>query len=116
MYGYGTQVCCDDRPIARGGTVFFFTSFFDVNCALTQPAGAVLNIRYQEIDGTPASVQVPMTPPAPGQVQWTAEWDSRDAWPGAVYCSIHTTGLAIPYAVEDFQFQLEANPANLATF
>jgi hypothetical protein len=49
---------------------------------------------------------------------WTALWDTRGVLARrTIYWSIHTgSGAPIPVAVEDGEFQLDANPANLPTF
>lgn len=102
--------------VFRGATAFFATTFYDQNGAVVQPVGAVINIAF--VDGAGGGVdtaQVTMTGPVGQAVAWTAQWDSRGAGPGVVACSVHTTG-GVPAAVEDFQFQLTANTANLTTF
>ena len=59
-----------------------------------------------------------MVPPTGQDVAWTAQWDTRNVFPGrVVYWSIHTgQSDPIPVAVEDGQFKLTANPANLPSF
>ena len=102
--------------VFRGATAFFTTTFYDQNGVVSQPAGAVLNIAYNDgAGGGVDTVPVTMVGPTFPAVTWTAQWDSRGAGPGTVACSIHTTG-GVPAAVEDFQFQLTANTANLLTF
>ena len=58
-----------------------------------------------------AAFAAPVSP----AVTWTAQWDSRGAGVGAVSWSIHSQP-GPPVAVEDGEFVLEANPANLLTF
>jgi hypothetical protein len=102
--------------VFRGATAFFATTFYDQNGNVAQPVGAVLNIAYNDgAGGGVDTAQVTMVGPVGQSVAWTAQWDSRGAGPGTVACSIHTTG-GPPNAVEDFQFQLTANTANLLTF
>lgn len=106
-----------NRVFARGATIQFATTFYDVNGNVTQPGAAFVNIVYQVGNNTTANLQIAMTPPSAPSVQWTALWDSRNAGPGAVSWSIHTTSASVPpYAVEDGFFGLTANPANLPTF
>jgi hypothetical protein len=104
-------------PIAfRGTTVLFSTIFYDANGNIVNPLGAVINIVYVAADGvSEATTQVTMVSPMDGMT-WTAQWDSRGAGPGPVWCSVHTTAPASPYSVEDFYFTLNANNANLLTF
>jgi hypothetical protein len=103
--------------VFRGATAFFTTTFYDANNNVTQPAGAVLTLAFIDaVTGNEDTASITMTAPTFPAVTWTAEWDSRGAAPPTVWGSIHTTGSLIPYAVEDFQFTLSANTANLATF
>jgi hypothetical protein len=100
----------------RGATVQFSTTFKDANGNVTQPASAAVSIVYPLVGGGMSNpLSVPMTPPTFPAVVWTAQWDTRDVGPGVVYCSIHSGG-GPPSSVEDFQFTLTANPANLLTF
>lgn len=102
--------------IDRGGTVYFSTIFYDINGNVTQPAGAEINLVFPNLDGSTGTTLISMTAPVSPAIAWTAQWDSRNVAPGGVSYSVHSTGLAIPYAVEDGDFTIEANPANLATF
>lgn len=106
----GIPVC-----IVRGTTVRFTSTFFDVNGAVTQPAGAAVNLAYLE-NGQTKTETIEMTAPTPPDVQWTASWDSRGVSPGLVTWSIHTEGSVPPYSVSDGSFDLTANNANLPTF
>lgn len=102
--------------IARGTTVVFLSQFFDEDGNLINPTSAVVNVEYNGCNGV--QQQIPMVAPGtPGgdPVYWSAQWDSRGADPGVVYWSIHS-GQPGPYSVEDGQFTLTANKANLLTF
>lgn len=99
----------------RGTTVLFFTSFFDAKGNLVTPAGASVHLTYIEA-GQVANVSVEMTAPTGDEPQWTASWDSRNVSPGLVNWSIHTENSGLPYGVEDGNFILTANSANLPTF
>lgn len=102
--------------IFRGATVVFLTSFFDQNGNVTLPASAVVNITFQLPNGQAGAASLNMQPPGAGDpTRWSASWDSRGASPGMVYYSIHT-GTPVPVSVEDGQFLLTANQANLTTF
>jgi hypothetical protein len=101
--------------IARGATVYFSTTFFDVNKNVVQPASATINIVFPTpTSGSDGNATISMTPPTLPATKWTALWDSRNTEPGTVSWSIHSSGS--PYAVEDGFFVLSANPANLLTF
>jgi len=106
------------KIIVRGATVQFSTNFFDVNGNLVQPDSATVNIVYSTPEQDNVSVEVAMTPPSGDVTTWTALWDTRGVLASRiVYWSIHTgVDDPIPVAVEDGQFQLVANPANLPTF
>jgi len=104
-------------PIYRGTTVQWSTTFYDLNKNIVQPTGAAIHLQYLDADGNIETATVEMTGPlSPGDVQWTALWDSRGAYPSRVSWSIHTEGGAVPYGVEDGAFDLLANNANLETF
>lgn len=103
-----------EQVLTRGTTVQFTTAFFDVNGAPVNPAGAFVNISYTASDATLETTNIPMTPPVSG-FNWTALWDSRNIPPGKITWSIHSMG-PIPVSVEDGQFLLLANSANLLTF
>jgi predicted carbohydrate-binding protein with CBM5 and CBM33 domain len=104
--------CAPTWQFFRGATIQFATTFYDANKNVVNPAGAVVELTLP--DGATASVN--MVAPSGPQVQWTAQWDSRGVEPGSVAFSIHSTGSSIPYAVEDGQFTLTANNANLEAF
>jgi hypothetical protein len=103
------------QVFVRGATVQFATNFYDVNNNLIQPDSATINIVLAS-GGNP--ITLAMVPPSGSVTTWTALWDTRNiTTPGIVYWSIHTgTGDPIPVTAEDGQFQLSANPANLASF
>lgn len=105
-----------ETKVPRGATIRFSTTFYDYDGVVTQPPGAYVNIEYPLPDGTTDTDLVAMTAPNSPSVAWTAEWDTRNAGVGSVEYSIHSTGSVIPYAVEDGEFILSANPANLLTF
>lgn len=99
----------------RGSTINFCTTFYGARWQVVQPSAAFINLAYVLPDDTDDTTLLPMTPPAPGQTAWTAQWDSRGAGIGTVSASVHSVS-PTPCAVEDFQFVLTANPANLPTF
>lgn len=99
----------------RGTTVYFSSTFYDVNGAVVQPSGAAINLSYIE-DGQVRSTLVEMTPPVSPAVAWTAQWDTRLIQPGVVNWSVHSETPTLPYGVGDGSFTLLANNANLPTF
>ena len=102
----------------RGGTVSWQTTFYDVNSNVVQPDSAIINIVYQDTNEVTQTASVVMTPPTLPAVQWTALWDTRGVLaPQEIPWSIHTgTDDPVPVAVEDGNFFLQANAANLPTF
>lgn len=105
-------------PPVRGGTLQFSTTFYDIDDAVTIPAGAVINIVFPDANGEEQTEQVTMTPPSGDDTVFTAIWDTRDVGPGVVFWSIHTTTGSgdPPFAVEDGRFSVNANVANLPSF
>jgi hypothetical protein len=103
------------QVFVRGATVQFATNFYDVNGNLIQPDAATINILPSSAT-TP--ITITMTPPSGSVTTWTALCDTRgQSAPQIVYWSIHTgSSDPIPVVAEDGQFQLSANPANLASF
>lgn len=95
----------------RGGTVQWFTNFYDADDEITQPSGAKLVISYPQPGGVNL-VSIDMTAPSGSETRWTAQWDSRTSNAGIVYWSIYSIN-GPPFAVEDGTLQLSANPANL---
>lgn len=104
--------CAPTWQFFRGATIQFATTFYDANKNVMNPPGAVITLHF--LDGTQATIT--MVAPSGPQTQWTAQWDSRGQQPGPVSFSVHSTGPGIPYAVDDGQFTLTANNANLPTF
>jgi hypothetical protein len=103
--------------VTRGTTVFFTTTFFDVDGNIVQPDNATINIAYTNTAGAQVAASIAMTPPTAPAVTFTAQWDSRGVNPGNVSWSIHTgADDPPPVTVEDGTFTLTANPANLPTF
>lgn len=100
--------------IFRGATAFFLTTFYDPYGNIAQPNSADVSIVYPTLTGGTANTIVTMSAPGLGETAWTAEWDTRNVGPGTVYFSIHSSGS--PASVQDGQFNLTANPANLQTF
>ncbi len=104
------------QVVTRGTSVYWTTTFYDVNKNIAQPGSATINILYSDPEsGNPVPVQVAMTPPAGAAVTWTALWDTRGTGAGNVSWSIHSDP-GPPFAVEDGNFTLTANAANLVTF
>lgn len=103
----------------RGTTVVFLTTFTDQQGNVIQPSNAQVSIAFNNATGQgKGSILVPMLPPGnPGgdATQWYAAWDSRNAFAGPVYWSIHSA-TPIPVVVQDGMFNLTANPANLISF
>ena len=106
---------CPGEVLVRGGTVQWFTNFYDGNDEIVQPAAATIVINYPVPGGVPSVTEVAMTPPGGAETRWSAQWDSRGAGTGIVYWSIHSTP-GPPFGVEDGSFEFQANPANLVTF
>jgi hypothetical protein len=103
------------QTVVRGSTVQFTTTFYDVNNDVTQPGSATVSIAFPNPDGTTGSTSLPMTAPVSPAVAWIATWDTRGAGIGAVAWSIHSDP-GPPFAVEDGNFTLTGNAANLLTF
>jgi hypothetical protein len=61
-------------------------------------------------------VAVTMVAPVAPSVAWTAYWDTRNIGAGPVQFSVHTTNPTLPDCVEDGNFILSANAANLISF
>lgn len=101
--------------IFRGSTVFFASTFYDKNGAVTQPAGAAVHLQFQQ-DGAEQTTTLEMVAPVSPSQAWTASWDTRGIDPGSVSWSIHSEDPSIPYAVDDGSLVLLANNANLETF
>jgi hypothetical protein len=100
----------------RGSTVFFDIVFKDENGSTINPSGATLTISYpKKAGGGRASTELAMTAGGGFEDGWGPAdgWDSRNAGQGAVYAHARTDGNP-PVSSEDFEFQLEANPANVA--
>lgn len=105
--------------IPRGATVQFTVTFYDDTGAVTQPASAGINLSFATAGTCDLeALLIPMTPPSAPAVAWTAQWDTTDVEPGPVSWSAYgkSSGLGVPKAVLDGQFELTANNANLATF
>lgn len=111
---------------ARGTTIPFTTTFYDVYNLPIQPGGTgpQVVISYPLAAGGIGTATVAMIPPGGtlpgGEINtntnaWMAEWDSRGAAAGTVYWSIETPG-STPVTVEDGQIILTANAANQPTF
>lgn len=101
--------------LVRGTTVRFSTTFYSYAREIVQPSGALVNLTYL-VNGAQASAQVEMSAPSGDTSTWTALWDTREIDACLVSWSIHTEGLVVPFGVEDGEFNLVANPANLSTF
>lgn len=101
----------------RGATILFTTTFTDSLKVVAQPAGAEVVVAFLSADDSSIETEtIAMTPPTAPATVWTALWDSRGAGPGPVWASIHTTNPLVPEAVQDLQFVLAANNANVLTF
>lgn len=100
--------------VRRGATPQFSTNFYDFNDDLIQPQAAVVNVIYPTLAGPMAQMPVNMTAGS-GSEPWTAQLDTRGMGLGPVYWSIHSVP-PIPASVEEGQFLLVGNPANLPTF
>lgn len=98
----------------RGTTIQFSTTFFDFSGNVVQPNAATVAIAFDP-NADEAAVTLPMVAPTGPAVVWTAQWDTRNLDPGAVYWSIHSSA-PVPVAVEDGRLTLTANLANLPTF
>lgn len=99
---------------ARGTTVYFTTTFYNVSGLVVQPSSATINIVFPASGGT-ATALVPMTAPTGSSVVWTASWDSRGSGLGGVSWSLHSDP-GPPFGVEDGYFVLTGNAANLLSF
>lgn len=102
--------------LPRGTTVYFTTTFYDVAGDVVQPSTATINVVFPDPGGLETdTVTVNMTGPTAPATAWTAQWDSRGSGIGAVSWSIHSDP-GPPFGVEDGEFVLTGNPANLLTF
>jgi hypothetical protein len=99
---------------ARGTTVFFSATFYDVNNFVVQPSSATINIVYPASGGT-ATASVSMTAPTAPAIAWIGEWDSRGSGIGAVSWFLYSDP-GPPFGVAEGELILTGNPANLATF
>ena len=107
---------CQTQVFARGTTITWTTTFYDQNGNVVQPDAATISLVSSD---ETINTSVSMASPAAGQTAWTGSWDSRGApAPRTIYWSIHSgqPNDPIPVVVEDGQFTLTANPANLLTF
>jgi hypothetical protein len=105
------------QVIYRGTTAQFATTFYDVAGNVVQPAGATINIVCLVAAGNAQqTIDIPMVAPVPPSVAWTAYWDTRNIGAGPVQFSVHTTNPTLPDCVEDGNFILSANAANLISF
>ena len=105
--------------VVRGSTVQWTTTFYGTDgVTVVQPNSATINVVYPNPSaggGTPLSTLISMTAPVSPAVAWVAQWDSRNAGIGAVAWSIHSDN-GPPFSVEDGNFTLTGNAANLLTF
>lgn len=106
-----TVPCQVTEVFVRGGTVQWFTNFYDAYDEITQPTAGKLIVKYPQPGGTNL-ISIDMTPPAGSETRWTAQWDSRGSNTGIIYWSIYSTP-GPPFGVEDGVLELDANPANL---
>lgn len=104
------------RIFYRGATVSFSHTFFDSSGDLTAPSSANLHLAYPStacFDTIPVhykSTTVALTfNTTTGS--WDGDWASRVASPGTVFYHIEADDLTL--AVEDGQFSLRGNPANM---
>lgn len=105
------------RIFYRGATVSFNHTFYDSSGDPTAPSSANLHLAYPSTARHPnsipdhyASTTVALTFDSTTQ-SWNGDWASRVASPGTVFYHIEADDLTL--AVEDGQFQLRGNPANM---
>lgn len=103
------------KVVFRGTTWLILKSFFNYNGDSITPSSAQVSISFQSPNG-PAQAIIALSPPGTiDKTQWAAYWDSRGALPGKVYYSISATFTGFNQVCDGY-FQLNANPANIATF
>ncbi len=100
--------------VNRGATPQFSTLFFDYDDLAMQPDAATVNVIYPSLAGSVLQMQLDMMNNGPAE-PWTAKLDTRNMGLGPIYWSIHSIP-PIPSSVEEGQFLLVGNPANLQTF
>ena len=99
--------------ITRNATVLFTTTFYDVNKNVVQPLSAHITLAYPN-PSAPGTLSATVTlSPVVTNGSWTGQWESGVSGPGAVSYSVLSSGS--PYAAEDGEFILFANPANIAS-
>lgn len=104
------------RIFYRGATVSFSHIFYDSSGDATAPSSANLHLAYpstEKHDTIPVhytSTTVALTFDST-TLAWNGDWASRVASPGTVFYHIEADDLTL--AVEDGQFSLRGNPANM---
>lgn len=99
------------QTIIRGNLARFSAIFYDATGAVASPSSAAVIVNYlNEAGARVDSDPIEMSQQTDGS--FYAEWDSSAAQPARVYWSAKAVS---PAGAQDGLFDLEANPANLAT-
>jgi hypothetical protein len=96
----------------RGEGIRFVNSFYDADGEIASAVSASVLISYPSLMGTDGRDTATETMEQNDDGDWEATWDSSVSDPGVVYWSIQKAGS--PAIVEDGQFVLEGNVANVA--
>ena len=108
------------RVFNRGATIPFTHTFYDSSGDITSPSSAQLTLSYPTsgwpyrgvMESTAVTLVQNTSTHASAPLGWEGSWASQVAWPGTIYWSIRSNDLTL--AVEDGEFQLRGNPANLS--
>ncbi len=97
------------EKIVRGQLLVFTSTPRDADGAITTPTSLRLYLNYVHADGTTYTDDPPIDMDPQTDGSYRAEWDTKDAEPGAAFASIRAEA---PPAAEDIKFTIIANAAN----
>lgn len=95
--------------LIRGSTIYFSSTFFDVDNNQVTPASASIEIVYPTLTTLTAKTILAMAQQSDNSFK--VQWDSRVAITGTVKWSVSTGG-SPPYAVDQGDVTLLGNSAN----
>lgn len=103
------------RRFNRGATIPFTHTFYDSTGGITSPSSARLTVSYPSSGwpyrGTMETTFVTLTQ-STATLSWSGNLPTTQMWPGPVFYHIQSDDLTL--AVEDGQFDLVGNPANVS--
>ena len=107
------------RIFNRGATIPFVHTFYDSTGRITSPTSAKLTVQYPSsgwpyrgvMETTYVTLTQNSSTVANAPLAWVGDLPTYAMWPGPVSWTIRSNDLTL--AVEDGQFQLRGNPANL---